>query len=120
MGDFYICLPSNSSMDVYPENKPSHFYTKLPRDIDLGGKEYEVGLSEIIFTNSYVNVEDLSLGLRVQPKKDAAWVTLHLHTGLYESTEELIGSLNNLTKGQYGPGKNRINFFSIKRRNERV
>ena len=111
MGDFYICLPSNSSMDVYPENKPSHFYTKLPRDIDLGGKEYEVGLSEIIFTNSYVNVEGLSLGLGIQPKDDGEWVSLHLDTGLYESTEELITSLNNLIKDQYGSGKNRIKFF---------
>ena len=98
-------------MDVYPENKPSHFYTKLPRDIDLGGKEYEVGLSEIIFTNSYVNVEELSLGLRVQPKKDADWVTSHLHAGLYESTEKLIASLNNLTKSLYSAGQNRIKFY---------
>ena len=111
MGDFYICLPSNSSMDVYPENNPGHFYTKLPRDIDLSGMEYEVGLSEIIFTNSYVNVEKETLGLRIKPQKDSNPVLLSLHPGLYESTPELLNSLNNLTKSQYGPGKNRIKFY---------
>ena len=54
---FYLTLPSNSSMDYYPENTASHFYTKLPQDVTLSG-DYEVGLSEIQLSNTYFNIED--------------------------------------------------------------
>ena len=37
MDQFYISLPSNSSMNVYPENKTSLYVTKLPDEIHLTG-----------------------------------------------------------------------------------
>ena len=52
----YLTLPSNNSMDYYPANNASHYYTKLPQTIDRSG-DYEVGLSEIQFSNSCYNVE---------------------------------------------------------------
>jgi len=39
---FHLTLPSNSSMDYYPENTVARFTTKLPNNIDLDG-EWEVG-----------------------------------------------------------------------------
>ena len=48
---FYLTLPSNSSMEYYPDNTTSHYFTKLPQDIHLTG-DYEVGLSEILFSNT--------------------------------------------------------------------
>ena len=47
---FYLTLPSNSSVNHYPDNNASHYYTNL-------GGDFEVGLSEIQFSNSYYNVE---------------------------------------------------------------
>ena len=43
---FFVVLPSNSSMHVYPENTTTHFATYLPRQIELDG-EWEVALTEI-------------------------------------------------------------------------
>ena len=57
-GGFYLTLPSNSSMDQYPENGPNHFYTKLQRHIDLSGKNFEVGLAEIQFPNTWSNLPE--------------------------------------------------------------
>ena len=54
---FYLTLPSNSSMQYYPQNSASHFYTRLPQDVELNN-DYEVGLSEIQLSNTYFNVED--------------------------------------------------------------
>lgn len=54
---FYITLPSNSSMAHYPDNQPHHFYTKLPQPIQLSA-DYEVGLAEIQFSNSYMKTSD--------------------------------------------------------------
>ena len=42
---FHLTLPSNSSVDYYPENTVARFTTKLPNNIDLDG-EWEVALSE--------------------------------------------------------------------------
>ena len=43
---FFVILPSNSSMHVYPDNTTTHFATYLPRQIELYG-EWEVALTEI-------------------------------------------------------------------------
>ena len=43
---FSIVLPSNSSMNVYPNNITTHFITYFPQQIDLEG-EWSVALTEI-------------------------------------------------------------------------
>lgn len=43
---FYITLPSNSSMQFFPDNRTCCFITQLPRTIQLTG-DWEVGLAEI-------------------------------------------------------------------------
>lgn len=50
---FYLTLPSNSDA----ANTASTFTTKLPRQIVLTG-EWEVGLAEIIYANTWHNVKD--------------------------------------------------------------
>ena len=44
--EFYVKLPSNSSMQYFSDNKTSNFVTKLPKTPQLDG-EWEVGLAEI-------------------------------------------------------------------------
>ena len=48
MADFYITLPSNSSMTYFPENTLAQFKTKLPRELQLKGN-WVIGLSDIMF-----------------------------------------------------------------------
>ena len=43
---FYIALPSDSSVQYFPENKISGFTTKLPREIVLDGS-WECGVTEV-------------------------------------------------------------------------
>lgn len=45
---FYLSLPSNSSMEFFPDNTLTKFTTKLHTAIDLEGS-YEVAVSEIMF-----------------------------------------------------------------------
>ena len=101
MGDFYLSLPSNSSLETYPENRGGHFYTDLPQDIDLAGHEYEVGLSEIFFSNTYSNVfkDEIRLIIRENPK--GQWVHHSLSPGLYPSTEGFVASLNKLAQSVF-------------------
>ena len=45
---FYLTLPSNSSMQYFPNNTLSNYITKLSNIVELHVK-YEVGLVEIIY-----------------------------------------------------------------------
>ena len=59
---FYLTLPSNSYMDYFPDNKLTHFSTRLPQMMDLDGS-WEIGLSEIQYPHSWYDI-----------KKGEAWV----------------------------------------------
>lgn len=49
---FYVTLPSNGSLDVYPDNTVTEFRNKLARPIHLEG-EWEVGLMEFTYPRSW-------------------------------------------------------------------
>jgi hypothetical protein len=48
---FYLTLPSNASLDVFPDNKTGSYRVKLPHPIDLNGN-WEVGLYSISYPNT--------------------------------------------------------------------
>lgn len=53
--DFYIVLLSNSSQSYFPENKSTHFVTKLPKHINLQG-DWAVALIDIHVPLNFQNV----------------------------------------------------------------
>ena len=59
MESFYVTLPSNSSMDLYPENTISHFKVHLKEQLQLLG-EWEVGMTELLFPANWHNMPDNS------------------------------------------------------------
>ena len=107
---FYLTLPSNSSLNFYPNNTPSHYFTKLPQDISLNG-EYEVALSEIQISNTYFNVVKDECYIEYTIAKTAVPTAedddkdkgktfvggkLIVPGGLYESNEFLVYTLNTM------------------------
>ena len=58
MSDFYLTLPSNNSMQYYPENTLAQFKSRLPNAINLSG-DWEVGLVEIQYPHNWFNVPTL-------------------------------------------------------------
>lgn len=55
MSDFYVTLPSNSSMQYYKYNTLADFTTRLPNNVELTG-DWEVGLVEIQYPHNWYNV----------------------------------------------------------------
>ena len=53
--EFYVTLPSNSSMQYFPDNKTSTFVTKRSRTPQLDG-EWEVGLAEKDYPHTWYNI----------------------------------------------------------------
>jgi hypothetical protein len=54
MSGFYSTLPSNSSMDIYPNNKQSSFTIKLAKELNFN-VPHEVALVEISYSPFYVS-----------------------------------------------------------------
>jgi len=44
---FYLTLPSNASMQLYPNSTAAQYTIKLLRPIDLDGGNWEVALTEL-------------------------------------------------------------------------
>ncbi len=56
MEDFHMVIPSNSSPDVYPENKTSTFKVNLPERCELYG-DWEAALLEVHYPNTLINIQ---------------------------------------------------------------
>lgn len=107
-------------MNYYPDNRPDHFFTKLPQSIDLND-QYEVGLAEIQFTNSHFNVrEDDVYFFYTTSKTDdddegsqQETYTVSLPAGLYESNKYFIHTLTKASETipLMGDRKKRIRFY---------
>ena len=50
--NFYMTLPSNASIDLYPKNSLSDYKVQLPRTLNLNHK-YETALVEITYPATY-------------------------------------------------------------------
>ena len=105
MNDFYVTLPSNAGMDVYPDNAISHFTTRLRKSLDLS-KEWEVALVEATVPTRWENVnkdEWIRLQTPVYKNTDTSdkpveygkrWLKAHISPDFYETTDLLVNSLN--------------------------
>lgn len=86
---FYVTLPSDSCMNIFPDNTMSHFFTKLPKRLELLG-EWEVGLVELIYPRMWDNITedansyeyDLGNGVKKNGK---------IPSGFYDSVNDILG-----------------------------
>ena len=54
---FYLTLPSNSSLNIFPDNKTTSYRVKLPQAIDLNG-DWEVGLYSISYPITWYTLQN--------------------------------------------------------------
>ena len=57
---FYLTLPSNASLDVFPDNKTTEYRVKLPQPIELDGN-WEVGLYSISNPNTWYTLRNINV-----------------------------------------------------------
>ena len=100
MSQFYLTLPSNSSMRYYPNNTVAHFTTKLPKFIDLEG-EWEVALTELIHPMIDDPLKDGECYLELSGSHFSQ-LKLVLPSGYYDNASKIITEINNaLLKAGY-------------------
>ena len=91
--EFYAILPSNSSMDYYPTNRPGSFTVQLKKPISLQG-EWEVAMAEIQYQHTWYNITkpvniEYTSGTRME------WLSFDIPEGNYHLTS-LMNRLNAL------------------------
>lgn len=97
---FYVTLPSNSSMDFYPQNTLSEYITALNDSIDLEGA-YEVALVEVTYPFNWVEIKDAAIVLK--NIKINQFETIKFVFNIEQSIHELIDYMNNLIKSKGFP-----------------
>jgi hypothetical protein len=92
MSHFYLTLPSNASMEIYPNNTVAKYTTKLPTSIELDG-EWEVALTEIMYNNKWANIS----GEWLRYYEGGSWSQkynlpngVYTHKSLTEKVRELL------------------------------
>lgn len=99
LDEFYVTLPSNSSMDYFPENTQSSYRTKLFSPIAISG-EWEVALSEVFMPRSWFNLNSHNNSYSVTLIKeeilplDSMKYNIELPDKVGENIEEFWTSLN--------------------------
>ena len=93
--EFYIVLPSNSSMVTHPNNTLAQYITNLPRRISLSG-DWECGLTEIHYPHDWHNVRNSRMAVEYGESVH----NVFLADGYYDSPETLIKTLNGEKPGR--------------------
>ena len=94
---FYLHLPSNSSLDKFPNNTLTEYHVGLPQTVSLTG-DWEVALTEIHYPHSWNNVQE-NFGNRFflrNQELSGVWEALIIPPGHYSSIEDILWKMKGL------------------------
>ena len=109
MSRFYVTLPSNSSMDCYPDNSVAIFTTKLNGVIEFED-DWEVGLTEISFPSDIKNVLDGHCYYTIHVD-DRFFRKITLDAKHYASIRDLVREMNAKQQTSIGEVDLFVKFF---------
>ena len=92
---FYLTLPSNSSMKIYPSNTVTNFITQLPNSLFLDG-DWEVGLAEIQYPYTWNNIRSGKNKAYIKAWTERDYTSLEIPTGYYDNINNVIYNLKQL------------------------
>ena len=99
----YVTLPSNNSMDIYPDNKISSFKVNLSETLHVDPENWEVALKENQFTHLWHNVRKeknyfigwyITVIWRLSNKRVEFKFMKEIKSSYYSSMPEMVAELN--------------------------
>ena len=90
---FYLTLPSNASLNEFPNNKTTSYRVKLPQSIDLEGV-WEVGLYSISYPNTWYTLQNSVDTHFYYADRTGLFQQAIMDYGYYQSMQELIKAAN--------------------------
>ena len=91
---FYVHLPSNSSLDKFPSNTLTEYHVGLTQTVSLTG-DWEVALTEIHYPHSWNNVQE-NFGNRFYLRNQelsGVWEALIVPPGHYSSIGDILSKM---------------------------
>ena len=99
---FYLTLPSNASLDVFPDNKTTEYCVKLPQPVELDGN-WEVGLHSIFYPNTWYTLRDINVDTHFYYDEGVGWPSsAAIKYGHYKTMEEFTKGMNDALKQEIG------------------
>ena len=91
---FYVTLPSNSSLEEYPDNTLTSYRVKLPHTVLLDGT-WEVGLVEIHYPHRWYNYLSEDEDSKVSYSLDGgeSWTDYTMTSGYYSDIDDFLRRL---------------------------
>ena len=101
VAQFYLHLPSNSSLDKFPNNTLTEYRVGLPQSVSLTG-DWEVGLVEIHYPHSWNNVQGNFQDRFYVRKQELSevWEVLIIPSGYYASIEAILSKMQELVDNE--------------------
>ena len=90
---FYLTLPSNASLNEFPNNKTTSYRVKLPQSIDLEGV-WEVGLYSISYPNTWYTLQKGVDTHLFYADRTGLFQQAIMDYGYYQSMQELVKAAN--------------------------
>ena len=90
---FYLTLPSNASLNEFPNNKTTSYRVKFPQSIDLEGV-WEVGLYSISYPNTWYTLQKGVDTHLFYADRTGLYQQAIMDYGYYQSMQELIKAAN--------------------------
>ena len=112
---FYLWLPSNSSLDVFPENTLAEYRVQLPQTIKLVD-EWEVAITEFQYPHTWNNVHNNSHWNRFYIKKGFPIEGYTIPPGHHPSIEEIVKTMNKLVTDSIHKGSVSFSFDKLSRK----
>ncbi len=101
---FYLTLPSNASLDVFPNNKTTKYHVKLPQAVDLEG-DWEVGVYSISYPHTWYTLQNLNQDTHFYFDDGSGYFDVaFIDYGYYESMQEFIKYVNKALKEKLPDG----------------
>ena len=89
---FYITLPSNASLPIFPNNKTTRIKKKLPEIMDLS-EDWEVGMYSISYPNTWYTLQEHENHI-YYADRSGLYSAAFVEFGYYKSMEEIIEAVN--------------------------
>ena len=100
MDHFYVDLPSNASLDMFPNNTLANFKVKLPHPI-RSTIPYKVALVEMIYPHKHLNIAEKEAYLECYEKPYDTSTNrerLYIPSGIYERPVDITSVLNPMVR----------------------
>ena len=91
--EFYVVLPSDNSMNVFPQNKTTKFTSQLPRHLNLSGN-WTVALTEIQYPQTFLHIPDSPDERTIVIGHGDIFSIFMIPSGVYKDINELLSVLN--------------------------